>query len=390
MRPRVAHVIGADMGVKFILLNQLLFLQSKGYEITAICSNGRWVKDVEERGIPVKTIKITRSLHPCKDLLSFWQLFRYFRSKNLSLVHTHTPKAGFIGRIAAKMAGVPVIVHTNTGFYFHENSGFIKRRFYILFEKIAASCCDLILSQNSEDVETAVREGICQETKIKRLGNGIDISRFDFDQYSSGKILIKKEQLGISPNNQVVGFVGRLVKEKGIIEFLHAVRIVTQKIPDVKFLVVGPIEPEKPDQIQPSILRKLGLEGYVILLAEMRTDIPDLLALMDIVTLPSYREGMPRLPMEAGLMRKPVVVTNIRGCREVVKNGETGILVPVKDSRALAEAIIYLLEHPQEAKRMGINGQKRVKELFDERKIFPNIEAEYRRLIKEQLVEISG
>ena len=116
---------------------------------------------------------------------------------------------------------------------------------------------------------------------------------------------------------------------------------------------MGPIEPEKLDRIQPSIVRDLDLEDHVILLAEMRTDVTELLALMDVVTLPSYREGMPRLPMEAGLMRKPVVATNIRGCREVIEDGRTGILVPPKDAGALAEAITYLLKSPDVAGRMG-------------------------------------
>jgi glycosyltransferase involved in cell wall biosynthesis len=387
MKLRVVHVISADMGVRFILLNQLLFLKNKGYEVTAVCSDGKWVKYVQEAGIPVKIIEITRNLNPYKDLLSLWRLFRYFRSEGFSLVHTHTPKAGFVGRIAAKMARIPVIIHTNPGFYFHENSGLLSRIFYVLLEKIAASCCDFIFCQNSEDVETAVRVGICEASKIKCIGNGVDISHFNPDQYSSGKILAKKKELGIPSTSRVVGFVGRLVREKGVIEFLEAADIVTQKIPDVRFLAVGPLEPEKSDRIQPSILKQLGHGKDVIMLAEMRTDIPDLLALMDIVTLPSYREGMPRLPMEAGLMKKPVVATNIRGCREVVKNGQTGILIPLKDSKNLAKAIIYMFGHPEEAQKMGINGRKRVKELFDEKEFFPRIEVEYQKLIKEKIID---
>jgi len=378
MSLRIAHVISADMGARFILLHQLLFLKSEGYEVTAVCSPGKWVKDIEDAGISVKTIAITRNLHPYKDVVSLWRLFRYFRTQRFELVHTHTPKAGFVGRIAARLAGVPLIVHTNPGFYFHMNSGFFSRRFYVFLEKIAASCCDLILSQNSEDVETAIREGICQASKIRRLGNGIDVSRFNPDQYSSDRILAKKKELGIPPASRVVGLIGRLVREKGFVEFLQAARIVGEAIPDIKFLAAGPIEPEKFDQIQPSIVKKLGLENHVILLAEMRTDIPDLLALMDIVTLPSYREGMPRLPMEAGLMRKPVVTTNIRGCREVIEDGRTGILVPARDSAALAEAIIYLLENPEKAGQMGIDAQSRIKTQFDERQMFKRIISAYR------------
>jgi glycosyltransferase involved in cell wall biosynthesis len=389
MRLRVAHVIGADIGVRFILLNQLLFLKNRGYHVSAVCSNGRWVKEVETAGIPVKTIDIIRSVNPHRDVLSLWRLFHYFRSEKFDLVHTHTPKAGFLGRIAAKMARVPVIVHTNPGFYFHENSGNFSRAFYVLMEKMAAYCCDLIFSQNSEDIETAIREGICPPSKIKCLGNGIDISRFDPDQFSPEMILAKKRELGIRPASRLVGFIGRLVREKGVIEFLQAARLVAEKVPNVKFLVVGPLEPEKSDQICPGIVKQLGLEDTVILIAEMRTDVPALLAILDVLVLPSHREGMPRLPMEAGLMRKPVVATNIRGCREIVKNKETGILVPVKSARELAEAITYLLENPEEAHAMGINARKRVKEFYDEKNIFPRIAAEYERLTRELMIGVA-
>lgn len=380
MKLRIAHFISADMGVRFILLNQLLFLQKQGYDVTAICSPGRWVKDVEAAGIPVKTIPITRNLHPAKDVMSFVRLTQYLRDEHFDLVHTHTPKAGFIGRLAAKLTRVPKIVHTNPGFYFHDDSGFVSRRFYVLAEKIAAACCDLILSQNKEDVEVAMREGICTSSKIRHLGNGIDVSRFQPDRYSEATTLAKKRELGLPPNCRVVGIVGRLVREKGFVEFLEAARIVGAKAPDVRFLAVGPIEPDKLDQIHPDIVQRMGLEDKVMLLADMRTDVPDLLAMMDVVTLPTYREGMPRLPMEAGLMRKAVVTTDVRGCREVVEHGKTGLLVPPRDSKALAEAILRLLENPEEAKEMATRARARVLELFDEQLLFQKLASIYREL----------
>ncbi len=379
---KVIHVISADMGVRFILLHQLLYLKARGYEVSAVCSPGHWVPEVERAGIPVHTIEIKRKISFRHDLISLWNLFWYFRQAKPDIVHTHTPKAGFVGRLAAKLAGMPIIVHTNPGFYFHEYTPPLKRKINVWLEKLAALCCDSILSQNGEDVVTAIEEGICGPGKIKRLGNGIDLTRFNPERIKPGDSSVKKRELGIAEGEKVVGIVGRLVREKGFLEFFEAARVIKERAPNTRFLAVGPMEKDKTDGLSLDIVRELGLEAEVIFFPEMRGDVLLLLSIMDVLTLPSYREGMPRLPMEAGAMGKPVVVTNIRGCREVVKDGETGLLVPARDSKALAEAILCLLQNEEVARGMGQAGRKRVEELFDERKVFQRIEAEYQRLLQ--------
>jgi hypothetical protein len=177
--PKIAHVSTVDMALRYMLLDQLLSLQESGYEVHGISAGGPNMDFVERAGIAVHDVPLTRRITPLADLRALLALYRVFRREKFALVHTHTPKAGLLGQLAAKLARVPVIVNTVHGFYFHENMPRWQRAFYILTEKIAARCSSLILSQNREDMATAIREGICKPEAIQFLGNGIDVRQFD-------------------------------------------------------------------------------------------------------------------------------------------------------------------------------------------------------------------
>jgi glycosyltransferase involved in cell wall biosynthesis len=183
-----------------------------------------------------------------------------------------------------------------------------------------------------------------------------------------------------------VGFVGRLVKEKGILELLEAVNLVRAKIPDVQLLVVGPIDHEKEDAISTSIATDYGLDA-VARFVGLRNDMPYMYALMDVFVLPSYREGFPRSPMEASAMGVPCVVTNIRGCREAVKHNQNGLLVPIGDVQALGEAIVRTLEDNNLACKLSRSGREMAIAQFDEQLIFSKVKQEYARLLKEKGID---
>ncbi|MGE5264359.1 MAG: glycosyltransferase, partial [Acidobacteriota bacterium] len=229
-----------------------------------------------------------------------------------------------------------------------------------------------------EDVGTAVRERICRPEKIKHLGNGIDLRRFDPDRISQAEIAAKRAEVGL-PKAPIVGFVGRLVAEKGLLELFAAAQQVRAQIPSVHFVFVGPVD-EKPDALSPDTAREYGIADVCHFLG-MRRDMPELYALMDVFVLPSHREGFPRAPMEAAAMRVPCVVTDIRGCRETVEQGRNGLLVPLGNTGALADAIIQLLEDRERARRMGEEGRRMAAEHFDERVVFEKVKAEYARLL---------
>jgi len=383
-KAKICYVANIDMAVKFLLLNQLNFLKNNDYDIYTVCSAGNLVKDIEKKGIKVKTIRFKRKISPISDLITLFRLYFYFKKEKFDIVHTHTPKPGLLGQLAAKMAGVPIIINTIHGFYFSENSSLLKRKFFVLIEKIAAKCSDLIFFISEENIKTATKKKICSSDLIKYLGRDIDMQRFDPKRFSEEFILARKKQFGISPNKKIIGIIARLVEEKGYLELFEAFKKVLEKFPNTVLLVVGPEEPEKKDAINPEVVKNYSIEKNVLFLGR-KTDVDELYPLMDVFVLPTHREGIGATILEASAMEKPVIATRIGGCPEAINNKVTGILLPIKDSEKLAEAIIYLLKNPEKAKEMGRKGRRKVLREFDEKLIFDRIRIEYQRLIREKL-----
>jgi glycosyltransferase involved in cell wall biosynthesis len=235
-------------------------------------------------------------------------------------------------------------------------------------------------------METAIREGICPPDRIHYLGNGIDLDQFDPDLVPPDKVMALRAELGIPPQRPVIGFVARLVQEKGIYELIEAASILKSKAIQARFLVIGTAQKGRKGTVSPEgVIHELGVEKEVMLLG-YRDDIPELLSLMDMVVLPSYgREGVPRILMESAALGKPVVATRVRGNVEAVEDGKTGVLVPVRDGPALADAILGLLNAPDRAAEMGRQARQRALTHFDERHFFWRTDQEYRRLLKDRL-----
>ncbi len=381
---KICYIASVDVTVKFVLFNQLKFLEAEGYDVHVVCSRGKWISEIANEGIKVKTIRFKRRITPISDLFSLAKLFFYLRREKFDIVHTHTPKASLLGQLAAKAAGIPIIVNTIHGFYFQRHDPWLKRKFFILINKIAAKCSDLIFFVNREDMNTAVREKICSSGAMRYFGGGIDVRRFNPERFSMDFNAKKKKQLGVDPSHKVIGIIARMVKEKGYLDLFCAFEIILKSFPKTTLLAVGSLEPEKKDAIEPSIVSRYEIENNVIFLGE-RTDVDHIYPLMDIFVLPSYREGLGISAIEASAMGKPVVGTDIRGIREAVEDGITGKLVPAGDPNKLAEAIIYLMKNPAEARKMGERGRTKVEKEFNENLIFDRIKEEYKRLLSEKL-----
>lgn len=382
---RVAHVTNVALILHKHLLNQLRSLCAAGYTVAGISAPGLPLDAVSlaSAGIPHFPVPMTRNFTPPADLVSLWRLYRLMRRERFTIIHTHNPKPGLLGQLAARLAGVPVVVNTLHGFYLHEHMHPLWRRFYLLTEKVAARCSDIILSQSSEDIQTAITEGLCPAGKIKYLGNGIDVRSFDRARLNPATLEQIRCEVGLPADSPVVGFVGRLVAEKGILELFAAARIVAQAVPAVRFLIVGPVDAEKLDSLTPATAREYDVDEICVF-PGLRNDMPELYALMDVFALPSHREGFPRSAMEASAMGVPCVVTDVRGCREAVEHGRNGILVPLGDTRALAAAILDLLNDHKKARDMGAEGRRIALERFDEQRVFDLIKAEYARLLREK------
>ena len=376
---KIAYVTTVDCTIRFLLLNCLHYLQRRGYEAFAICTPGPWAHEIEASGVRLLPVSLSRRVDPLSDVAALLRLIYLFRREGPHLVHTHTPKANLLGRLAGSLAGVPVICGTEHGFYFYRMSGW-QRRVHRLWSKLGACCSDVTFLVNEEDLEIARQEGIVPPRKMCFLegGTGVDLDRFR----SQGRREEMRRKLGIEGDTPLVGIVARLTYEKGYREFLQAAALILNQHPKARFLSVGPSDATDPREFK-ELAFQLGISRAVNFLG-MRLDMPALYEAMDIVVLPSYREGMPTALMEAAAMERPVVAADIRGCRDVVIERETGLLVPPRDSESLAAAIASLLSDPERRRTMGLAGRCRAERLFDQQKVFAQVEAVYRQLLRQK------
>ena len=362
-RLKIAQVATADSSISVLLKDHIQALQRAGHEVIAVCAPGSWVENIRKQGIPVRTVPMEREIAPLRDIVSLLHLFRCFRSERFDVVHTHTPKAGLLGPIAAKMAGVPMVVHTIHGLLYHDALPLWKWLFFWIPEKTTALFSDYLLSQSREDVSVAIRTRLCRKSKILYLGNGIDVSRFSPqgatpDQEADEEDIVRKRV--------VVGSVGRLVYGKGFGELFQAAEALAGKYEKLEFVIVGPKEVDHNDAIRPDQIKDLEQRGLVRFLG-WQSDMPAMYRTMDLFVLPSHREGIPRACMEAAAMEIPVIATDIRGCREVVLDGQTGTLVPVRNAAALTEAIEQMLQRRGDWAALGSRGRTHVVENFNSR-----------------------
>ena len=367
-KPKIAVVTASDGTMVILLFAQLETARDCGYQVHGVCSVGEYFDKLEDAGIVMHPIEIKRKMTPFADMKVLFQMVRLFRRERFDIVHTHTPKCSLLGQLAAKIAGVPVVVNTVHGYYFHENMRPLKRWFYIAMEWIASRCSSVILSQNSEDIETAVKLHISRREKLVVLGNGVDLKKFDPQRFDQGFRDEKRREIGLPRDAVVIGIIARLVKEKGLIELCEAFKRIVAEAENVWLVVIGPEDKIKADVVSGNVFAEYGIEDRTIWLG-IRDDIPELVSCMDIYALPSWREGFPRSAIEAASMGLPIVATNIRGCRQVVEDGQTGFLVPLKDSDQLAEKLLMLVKDESLRKRMGQAGFDKSRREFDERKV---------------------
>lgn len=365
---KVCQLCAVDFTLQHFLLPLIDGMREAGWDVTAVCSDGPSVPGLRARGYRVETVPIARSLNPLAHPRSLIELVRLFRRERFDIVHAHTPVAALLGRIAARIAGTPLVIYTAHGFYFHDEMPPWKRRAFVMLERFGGGFTDLLFTQSAEDAAAAVDERIMAADRVFAIGNGVDAARFDPDRLGGQHGL--RKALGVPEEAFLVGMIGRLVREKGVAEFLEAVVGVARERPDAYFMLVGErLASDHAGGVAGEIERAKAVLGERLILTGLRQDIPELLATMNLFCLPSWREGMPRTIIEAMMMAKPVVATNIRGSREEVVPEETGLLVPTKDASSLARAIERCVAEPAWALALGAAGRKRALMLYDERHV---------------------
>jgi len=360
--PKVLFAVTVSISCGFYR-NKLAYLRDAGFDVTIISGPGELLETLSKsEGATPVAIPMEREISPLKDLVSLWKFYRAIKRVKPDLVDVSTPKAGLLGSIAAMLAGVPCRVYTLRGLRMETATG-LKRGMLWLAEWISCACAHRVVPVSESLRRRAVELKLvtAAKTGVLERGSGVDLSRFTPRRRGSAETHGLRQELRLTGKETVIGFVGRFVKDKGIRELVEAFRELGTTRPNLRLLLVGdfesgdPVEPEVRKYIEsaPTILRP----GFV-------ADTAPYYALMDVFVLPTYREGFPEVPLEAQASRVPVVTTTATGAVDSVVDGETGFLVPVGDSSALAGAIAKLLEDPQLRLRMGIAGRARMERDF--------------------------
>ena len=380
-RPKLILVTTVGLTLRSFFQGQITYLKNKGFEVIAVSSGGHDLEEfARKEQIPVHAITMTRGISPFADLMAAVRLWMLFLKIKPVIVHGHTPKAGVLSMVAATFAKVPVKFYTLHGIMAEIRRGF-ARSLLKLMEWTACALADRVLAVSRSVMDGVVFQRLCSEQKIKVLErgscNGIDaVSRFNPANLDQDKVQELRSHFCLDEDTIVIGFVGRLVRDKGIVELASAWKRIRNACDESRLLMIGPAESHNP--VPNGILQELASDNRVIMLDFVANDdMPTYYGIMDIVVLPSYREGFPYVVLEASAMGLPVVAAQVTGCIDAVAEGETGMLVPPRDAPALAEAIRIYIEDPELRMKHGQAGRELVLAHFKQEPIWEALSAEY-------------
>ncbi len=367
---RVAHVCTVPMTATSLLMPQLLALRDAGHDVSVVCAPGPGTGDLLSNGIRfVPWSNVTRAWSLRADAQAFVQLLRILKRERFDVVHTHNPKPGVLGRIAARVVRTSLILNTVHGYFATRSDPVGKRSFVLGVEFLAARCGHIELFQSEEDLAWAREKHVVRRDSSLLLGNGVDIAAFPAP-IDAEHAHVLRDSLGVPRDGILVLTIARLLREKGILDLVRAAEIVTEHDDRIYFAVAGPRELDKSGTLSQS---EIDRAEKVLSLLGWRDDTSQLLAVSDVFALPSWREGVPRAAIEAAATGLPSVLTDIRGCREVVTHNQEGLLVPPRSPRELASAILELARDPALRARFGSAARRRAEERFDERQVVAKI-----------------
>jgi glycosyltransferase involved in cell wall biosynthesis len=378
---KLIRITTIPISLEKLLDNQLLFMKDH-YDVTAISSDKENLERVGKlQNILVYTVEMTRKITPWQDLKALWQLYCYFKKEQPLIVHTHTPKAGTIGMIASKLAGVPHRLHTVAGLPLLETNGG-KRKLLNLVEKITYFCASKIYPNSKGLKNIITREGFCKPKKLKIIGkgstNGINTNYFNPEKISKEVQINLKKSLGITHDDFVFIYTGRLTRDKGMNELLLAFKKIATEFNQAKLLLVGFLETEL-DPLKKETLSEIENNKQVFFIP-FQKDVRPYYSISNILVFPSYREGFPNTLLEAGAMGLPSIVTNINGCNEIIEDGKNGIIIPPKDANALFIAMKKIIQDFSLRNHLQENTRSMIVSRFEQITVWKALLAEYKKL----------
>ncbi|MGA6119770.1 glycosyltransferase family 4 protein [Sphingobacterium anhuiense] len=378
------------LSLNVLLKGQLSFL-NKHFDIIGISSKGELLDEVSKReGVLVIPVEMERGISLLKDYKSLMKLYRVIKLEKPDIVHSITPKAGLLTMLAGKMAGVPIRIHTFTGLIFPSKKGLLKALLIKMDQLLCWSATNIY--PEGEGVKSDLFKFNITNKPLKVLANGnvngIDLSYFSVDQCNGLDLANLRMKLNILSQDFVFVFVGRLVGDKGINELVEAFKSINTSVissASIKLLLVGPLETEL-DPLLDVTLKEIQSNQNIISVG-FQKDVRPYFAVSNALVFPSYREGFPNVVMQAGAMDLPAIVSDINGCNEIIVEGENGMIIPVKNARAIQEAMTKFLRDKNYFSILKQNARKMISERYEQHVVWDALLKEYKELIKDKGLE---
>ena len=385
---KLIRITTVPLSLKVLLKGQLRFMTSNGFDVKGVSSEGEELREVHENeGIAVEAITMSRKITPFQDLKSLWKMWNFLRKEKPQIVHTHTPKAGIIGMLAARLAGVPHRLHTVAGLPLMEATG-TKRKILNFVEKLTYSSATRVYPNSKGLYDFILQNNFTQSNKLKIIANGssngIDTTFFSPDQVTEIERVTLREKLNIQPDDFVFVFVGRIVSDKGINELIKAfsqLQAVENNEPaGIKLLLVGGLENDL-DPLNPETLAEINQNKDIISVG-FQQDVRSFFAIADALVFPSYREGFPNVVMQAGAMGLPSIVSDINGCNEIIIEGENGLIIPSKNVEKLKEKMLTLAKDKNLYTKLKGNSRRMIENRYEQSVVWNALLEEYEGLLQ--------
>lgn len=381
-KQKIVRITTIPLSLEKLLEGQLAYMQNY-YDVIAVSAEKERLEALgASEGVRTKYVNLTRKISPLKDIAAVYNLYSFLKKEKPAIVHSHTPKAGIVGMLAAYLARVPNRLHTVAGLPLMEASG-VKRCILNAVEKLTYRCATKIYPNSKGLKDFIIAEKFTKPSKLKIIGqgssNGIDTSYFSDTLFSKEEVLQKKKELNIPETDFVFLFVGRIVKDKGINELVEAFVSLQQEQPDSTLLLVGPFE-DALDPVSP-ITKEIIETHPKIKPVGFQQDVRLFFGISDALVFPSYREGFPNVVMQAGAMGLPAIVSNINGCNEIITPNVNGLIVPAKDVVALSKSMHELIDNKERFFTMKENSRNSITSRYERHKIWELLREEYQSLL---------
>lgn len=383
---KIVRVTSVPYSLIILLKGQLRFMSQNNFEVVAVSSEGKDISHfIEEEGARYISVPMTRVISPISDVISIVRMYKVLKREKPQIVHSHTPKAGMVTMFAAYLVGVPIRLHTVAGLPLIEANG-IRRKILETIERLVYACSTQVYPNSKKLAEFIAKNKLCHNKKMKVLGNGssngIDSEFFNLSNVRDEDFHRLEDKFHLGKDKFVFVYIGRLVIDKGVRELISAFSRLENKYPFIRLLLVGAADSglnELPQTTTDTID-----SNEKILKAGFQKDIRPFLAISDALVFPTYREGFPNVPMQAGCFHLPCIVTDINGCNEIVVNEVNGLIIPPKDESALHDAMERILSDSKLYGFMKASARRMIVERYDQKFFWSLLLNEYQNQLKNE------